>query len=235
MTEGTHPVDDPTLQNLVAAIQRARDIIEHGKADLDVARSAFHDYMSQLGRQLAATGEQQLSLDTARRLYWDFKDIKVESIGLALGVRGNQVHKLVGSTPTYTCRACGATFTEEGRTSRTTRNSSDPYKRCPDCIAKGSEQSAAGHKAWLQQQEDEKAQYKTRLLAGDYWIDIDGEVVLPDKPWSRCPCGNDGLRRIDDRAAWESGSGVIFVCTDCGNTETPELVTYIPAKNQTMM
>jgi hypothetical protein len=224
--------DVPLLGDLVSAILQAEDSFNNAKENLERAKGDIDNYLMTLGRKLAETGEQQLPISVARRLYWEYPQVKVSSIGLALGVRGHEVHKLVGGSYQPRCYDCDRTYVVEGqRTSRRKLKIKGPAGVCPECKEKRREKYEADSQAWAEREKVIQAQRRERLLRGDYWIDVYGEVILPEGELRGCPCGGD-RRIVDDPNAWRSGAGVRYVCTDpaCGDGETPPLAVYIPVR-----
>lgn len=219
------------LNRRLVEINRAAEDVKAAKKALESARSDVHEYLTELGRTRAATGEQPLSIALARHLYWDFPLIHVEAIGLAIGVPTSMVYEVVGRQQDLTCTSCGKTFTPEGRTSRTNPNHrQSPYTRCPTCDRSWSRQQDTEHAEFMRRIAEQQQEQAARIRQGDYWINVDGEVILPDRPWSYCGGCGSGLNRVPDSEAWATGQGVVYRCMKCDApaTYTLNLVTYIP-------
>lgn len=220
----TDAINQAKIDALVDGVHQSEKALAHAKA-------ALRSYFDELSRDLITTGESQISLKLARRLYWEYPDVTVTAIGRALGVPTHQVHELVGGSRTLTCRRCRTEWTADARKSRTSPGAMSTL--CETCTLASEQENKRGEK----ERAETKERWSRRVTAGDYWISGDGDVVFPDAPFGMCRgCGSD-LRRIDDDAAWSSGSGVLFVCvwSECntGDRQAPTLVRYVPRPAQT--
>lgn len=228
-------IDDPLsgLHRRLVEAHRTAEAVEAAKKALESARSDVHEYLAELGRKRAATGEQPVPIALARHLYWDFPLVHVEAIGLAIGVPTSRVYEVVGRNQELTCSSCRKTFTYEGRTSRTNPDQQGPYTLCRACKQERSKRSDTEHSEYMRRLAKRRQEHAARILQGDYWINVDGEVVLPDRPWSQCGgCGSE-LNRVPDSEAWKTGQGVVYRCMNCDApaSYTLDLVTYIPLAN----
>jgi len=84
------------------------------------------------GRVVLAAGESiglRAAVTLARRLYWDYPQVSVESVATLLGVAESRVARAVGPVSVERrCRACGLSFTW----SMPSRHALAP-SMCPDC------------------------------------------------------------------------------------------------------
>lgn len=165
------------LEDDLARIDDAHRAIDRARRDLEQARQAAHHRILVLAYLHQAEGDA-FPPALARHLYWHRPDIRVETIGHAIGIpRASEVHHAIGpaeQTVRVTCSRCGGhptdvRFDSSNRARAAQQRQQHRRQRCADCLEadrQAQHDSDARYRAHLARLERRKAELRVLMAAG---------------------------------------------------------------------
>lgn len=170
---------DQELLDLAALFDWHADRLEAMKQLVEKCRNDVEGRLAELGRGYAGTGDRRVSLETAKRLYWNHPRIRERFIARALGVGNGQVHQLVGNSYPVYCEKCGSP-TGDRRTSRSSPNRTSGFRICEQCAtAEWAKHRRECEEEEKRRDEDRAArleQQRRYYAAGGYFITAEGHL-----------------------------------------------------------
>ena len=142
----------------VAALEQTRRDIDKLQAQLKTQRGTVTEAIGRFGAALQIA-ELAVPRATIRSLYWEHRDIYVESIAAGFSIEGGatQVHFHAGDS--FFDSDCPGGC---GRKVRLAARSS-PLKPCAECAARRKEELDANHQLW-------RANHDARIADRDAWV-----------------------------------------------------------------